>query len=88
MAKVLVFHYTEKGRLPKLTPEQVEGVKKALAAEIKKYPGVQFHGTFVDEKGRGVCYWEAPNAEVVEEIVKKVIGEAPVDGTAVVKQVL
>ncbi|MHC1571827.1 MAG: hypothetical protein ACXQTM_04250 [Methanosarcinales archaeon] len=47
-----------------------------------------FNGAFVDEDGRGICEWEAPNAEVVEEIVKIVIGEPPADGTVVVKRVL
>ena len=88
MAKVLVFHYTDKGRLPKLSPEEIEGIKKKLGAEVEKHPDVKFNGTFVDEEGSGICYWEAPNAEVVNEIIKEVLGEPPVDGTAVVKQVL
>jgi hypothetical protein len=41
----------------------------------------------VDEEGRGICEWEAPTTEVVEEIIKKVIGEPPADGV-VVKRVL
>ncbi|HDM37809.1 MAG TPA: DUF4242 domain-containing protein [Candidatus Omnitrophica bacterium] len=88
MAKVIVFHYTEKGKLPKLSPEELEDIKKKFEEVLKDYPDVKFNGTFVDEEGRGICDWDAPNAEVVNEIVKKVIGELPVDGAVVVKRVL
>ena len=40
------------------------------------------------EEYGGICEWEALNAEVVKEIVKKVIGEPPADGMVVVKRVL
>jgi hypothetical protein len=36
----------------------------------------------------GICDWEAPNADVVKEIVKKVLGAPPTDSTIVVKRVL
>lgn len=89
MAKVLVLHCTEKGRLPQLSPEEVQGIKKALDAEIEKYPGVEFQGTFANEEGQGVCCWEAPSAEEVKKIVKAVMGdEAPVDAIIEVQQVL
>ncbi|OQX87818.1 MAG: hypothetical protein B6D55_02115 [Candidatus Omnitrophica bacterium 4484_70.2] len=88
MAKVIVFHYTERGRLPKLSREEINEIKKKFYEELKNYSDVWFNGTFVDEEGRGICEWEAPNAEVVEEIVKKVIGQPPVDGTVVVKRLL
>ena len=88
MAKVIVFHYTEKGRLPKLTGTQLNEIMKRIYDELKNYPDVRFNGTYVDEEGRGICDWEAPSAEVVNEIVKKVIGEPPVDGAVVVKRVL
>jgi len=88
MAKVIVFHYTERGRLPKLSREEINEIKKKFYEELKNYSDVWFNGTFVDEEGRGICEWEAPNAEVVEEIVKKVIGQPPVDGTVVVSRLL
>jgi len=87
-AKVIVFHYTDRGKLPKLSEEELNEIKKKFYDELKNYPNVWFNGTFVDEEGRGICEWEAPNAEVVKEIVKKVIGEPPADGTVVVKRVL
>jgi len=42
----------------------------------------------VNEEGMGICDWEAPNAEVVKEIVEKVLGSPPVDPVIVVKKVL
>ena len=88
MAKVIVFHYTDKGKLPKLSKDELNDIKKMLYDELKNYSNVWFNGTFVDEEGRGICEWEAPNAKVVEEIVMKVLGALPVDGTIVVKRVL
>jgi hypothetical protein len=87
MAKVIVFHYTDKGRLLPLREEELNEIKKKFYDELKNYPDVWFNGAFVDEGGRGICEWEAPTAEVVEEIIKKVIGEPPADGV-VVKRVL
>ena len=53
---------------------------------LKEYPDVKFNGTYVDEKGMGICDWEAPNA--VREIVEKALGKPPVDPVIVVKRVL
>jgi len=55
---------------------------------LKDYPEVKFNGTYVDENGMGFCDWDAPNAEVVKEIVEKVLGAPPNDPTIVVKRVL
>jgi len=88
VARVIVFHYTDRGKLPKLSEEELNEIKKKFYEELKNHPNVWFNGAFVDEDGRGICEWEAPNAEVVEEIVKRVIGEPPADGTVVVKRVL
>ncbi|MGP3702951.1 MAG: nickel-binding protein [Candidatus Bathyarchaeota archaeon] len=88
MAKVLVFHYTEKGRLPKLGKKELNDVLKKLYDVLKDYPDVRFNGTYVDEKGMGICDWEAPSADVVKEIVKKVLGAEPADPVIVVKRVL
>ena len=70
MAKVLVFHYTARGKLPKLNPNEIEDVKKKIEEVLKDYPDVKFNGTYVDEEGMGICDWEAPNADVVKEILK------------------
>lgn len=88
MAKVLVFHYTEEGRLPKLSKKELEDIMKQFYEVLKDYPEVKFNGTYVDENGMGICDWEAPNAEVVKEIVKKVLGAPPADPVIVVKRVL
>jgi hypothetical protein len=46
---------------------------------------VRLNGVFVDEEGVGVCDWEAPNAEVVEKIVKEKI-RAPYDSVVAVEK--
>jgi hypothetical protein len=84
MAKVFVFHYTEAGRLPKLGEKELRDIMKGFYEVSKDYPDVKFNGTYVDENGMGICDWEAPNADVVKEIVKKVLGAPPTDSTIVV----
>ena len=88
MPKVLVFHYTAEGRLPKLSPEQRDEIKKKFDEVLKDYPDVKFNGAYVNEEGMGICDWEAPNAEVVKEIVNKALGSPPHDPTIVVKRAL
>jgi len=88
MARVIVFHYTEKGRLPKLSREELNDIMRRFYDVLKEYPDVKFDGTYVDENGMGICWWEAPNAEVVKEIVKKALGAPPTDPTIVVERVL
>lgn len=48
MARILVIHCTESGRLPKLTEEQ----KKGLVDQVTK-------ALAVSEEGIGICDWEA-----------------------------
>ncbi len=88
MAKVLVFHYTEEGRLPKLSKNELEDIMAQFYEALKDYPDVKFNGTYVDENGMGICDWEAPNANIVKEIIKKVLGAPPADPVIVVKRVL
>jgi hypothetical protein len=88
MPKVIVFHYTEEGRLPKLSQKELEDIMKGFYDVLKDYPDVKYNGTYVDENGMGICDWDAPNADVVKEIVKKVLGSPPTDPTIVVKRVL
>jgi len=88
VAKVLVFHFTENGRLPSLSNEEAQGITSKINEVLKDYPDVKFNGTFVDENGKGICDWDAPNADVVNEIVEKVLGAPPADGAVVVKKVL
>lgn len=88
MAKILVFHFTEKGRLPKLSKNELDEIVKKFHQVLIDYPDVKFNGTFVDENGMGVCDWEAPNVEVVKEVIKKALGAPPVDPVIEVKRVL
>jgi hypothetical protein len=85
---VLVFHFTEEGRLPRLSEGELRDIRRKFLEVLKDYPDVTFHGTYVNEEGVGICDWEAPNAEVVKEIVKRVLGSQPTDPTIVVKKVL
>ncbi|KAF5437505.1 Protein of unknown function (DUF4242) [Candidatus Methanophagaceae archaeon] len=88
MAKVVAFHYTDEGKLPKLNKKELEGIMNGFYEVLKDYPEVKFNGTYVDENGMGFCDWDAPNAEVVKEIVEKVLGAPSNDPTIVVKRVL
>ncbi|KPJ73976.1 hypothetical protein AMJ52_02450 [candidate division TA06 bacterium DG_78] len=88
MAKVIEFHFTENGRLPKIGSEQVEGFKKKFSEILKEYPDVKYNGTYVNEEGMGICDWEAPNADVVKEIVTKALGAPPADPIIVVNRVM
>ena len=69
MAKVIVFHYTDAGRLPPLSTAELTNLKTKFDSELKKHPDVTFNGTFVDDSGRGICDWDAPSAEVVSDII-------------------
>jgi len=88
MPLVVVFHFTEKGRLPKLSEEERKEIREKFLEALKGYPNVTFYGTWVDEMGRGVCLWDAPSIEVVNEIVEKVLGSPPNDPVIVGKKVL
>lgn len=87
MGKILVFHYTEAGKVPKLSEEEFKDLRGKFDEALKSYPGVNF-STFINDEGMGVCIWEAPSVEVVNEIETKVIGSAPADPVIVVRQVL
>ena len=91
MVTVIVFHFTEKGLLPtKLSEEAYRSLRTEIdkVLEDPKYKDVYFNGTFVDENGKGVCLWNAPNAEIVKEVIEEVLGCPPVDGAIEVKQVI
>lgn len=87
MARILVFHYTDEGRLPNLTKEQFIEARNSFLDVLKDYPDVHFNGTFVDENGMGVCEWEAPSPKLVMEVVEKALGAPPADPVIAVKQV-
>ena len=52
MAKILVFHFTEKGRLPKLNKRELDEIVKKFHKVLIDYPIVKFNKTFVNENGR------------------------------------
>ena len=86
MAKVIVFHYTDEGRLPPLSSEELTDPKKKLDSGLKNHPDLTFNGTSIDDSDRR--FWDAPSAEAVNDVLKTVLGAPPADGTVVVKQVL
>ncbi|MEM3404120.1 MAG: hypothetical protein QXJ17_06275 [Nitrososphaeria archaeon] len=88
MAKILVFHFTEKGRLPRLNKKELDEIVKKFHQVLIDYPDVKFNGTFVDENGIGICDWDAPNAKLVKEVIGKALGAPPVDPVIEVKRVL
>jgi len=88
MVKILVFHYSEEGRLPKLSQKELEEIMRKFYDVLKDYPNVKFNGTYVDENGMGICDWEAPNPEIVKEIIEKALGSPPIDPVIAVKRVL
>ncbi|MCF3653332.1 MAG: hypothetical protein L2C94_004120 [Aigarchaeota archaeon] len=88
MVRVIVFHFTEKGRLPKLSREELINIRNRFLEVLRDYPDAHFNGTHVDENGMGFCDWEASSPEIVKEVLKKAPGSEPVDPVIVVKQVL
>ncbi len=79
MPKFYAIHYTEKVRIPKLTPEQAEGLKKAIGEAATKMPAVKFNGVMWNpDTGIGVCDIDAPDLKAVEEF-NKAIGASPND---------
>lgn len=88
MAEIIVYHYSEKARVPALSPQQAKEIRAKFDEVLKDFPGVIFHGVFVNENGQGICRWDAPDVATVVEIVTRVDGHPPVDGAVAVKQIL
>lgn len=88
MARIIVYHYSQAARVPALTPEQRAAIRQKYDSVIRQYPGVVFHGVFVDEKGQGICEWDAPSVDVVNEIITAVDGHPPLDGAVAVQKLL
>lgn len=86
MAKVIVFHLTEVGRLHKLSDEELKNLRKKFDEVLRDYPGVTL-STYVDENGMGICDWKAESAERVKKILEKV-RLPPVDPVTIVKRIL
>jgi len=88
MPLIIVFHFTEKGKLPKLSEKELRDIRAKFLEVLKDYPEVTFYGTWVNEEGMGICLWEAPSPETVKEIVAKVLGSPPADPVIIGKKVL
>jgi len=88
MARIIVYHYAKAARVPPLSAEQCADIRRRYDAVLTRYPGVVFHGVFVNGSGQGFCDWEAPNIEVVKEIVTQVDGHPPLDDVCEVKKLL
>lgn len=88
MARIITFHFSPEARVPALTAGQCREIRDRFDGVIRDYPGVVFHGVFVGDDGRGICEWEAPNVDVVNEIITKADGHPPVDGAVEVRQIL
>ena len=84
MVRVFVIHLNNK--VPKLDQKTKSELLKRAQEVLKKYPGVQYKGTFVDENGVGICDWEAPDVATMEKVVKEL--GIPYDKIVAVKQVL
>jgi hypothetical protein len=83
MAKVYVIHCTK--RIPKMTEEQKEGLKKAIGEASAKMPAVKLAGVMWDPgTGVGVAEYDAPDAKAVEEF-NKAIGAPPNDAVVQVE---
>ena len=88
MSRIIVFHYTDNGRVPKMTEQDIADIKQKFNEVLKDYPQVKLNGIFSSEDGYGFCDWEAPDTETVNEIVIKVGGSAPADGSFVVNRLI
>ena len=72
MGRILVLHFTPEGRIQKpATPEQLKRFEEAFQEALIENPKVKYKGTFADKDGVGICDWQAPNAEAVENILKE-----------------
>ncbi len=85
MARVLVIHYTDKGKLPLKQLNKDELLKKA-GEWLKANPDVKFNGSFANNDGVGICDWEAPSADKVKEAIEAL--GVPYDTIVEVNQVL
>lgn len=86
MEGILIMHYGE-GRLPKLSPEQISGLKAVLAVEIAKHPGVAHKGTYVSDDGTGICVWEG-SITAVKSILKAAGLDIPDKDIVEVKKIM
>jgi hypothetical protein len=85
MARVLVIHYTNKGKLSFSKINQNELLFRA-GEWLKANPDVKFNGTFADKNGVGISDWEAPSIAKVKQAVDSL--KVPYDTIVEVTKVL
>lgn len=88
MPKIIVFHFSEAARVPKLTAGECTAIRANFDRVVVEYEGVTFHGVFAAEDGRAICEWEAPDAATVEEIITRVEGKPSRDGAVLVTKII
>ncbi|MFW6384340.1 MAG: hypothetical protein ACOCZC_02970 [Halodesulfurarchaeum sp.] len=90
MARIITMRYSEQGRLPDATREQLEELQANVVETVAEYDDVEFKGTFGNAEGMGICEWEAPDVATVEEIYEEsgAAEMAPSDEIIEVEQVL
>lgn len=88
MARIITFHFSPEARVPTLNEEQCLEIRARFENVIRGYRDVVFHGVFVGEDGRGICEWDAPSVETVNEIITKADGHPPLDGAVEVRKLL
>ena len=71
MPKFIVTHVTNK--VPPFTPEFFKQLRPTAEPLLReKYPEVVWNYVFIDNAtGRAICDWDAPTAEAVEDVLKK-----------------
>ena len=90
MARIITMRYSEEGRLPDASREELEALQANVVETVAQYDDVEFKGTFANDEGMGICEWEAPDVETVVEIYEEsgAIDVAPSDEIIEVEQVL
>ena len=90
MARIITMRYSEEGRLPDATEEQLADLQQHVVETVAEYDDVEFLGTFANEEGMGICEWDAPDVETVEAIYEEsgAIDVAPSDEIIEVQQIL
>ncbi|WP_071933381.1 nickel-binding protein [Halodesulfurarchaeum formicicum] len=90
MARIITMRYSDEGRLPDATQEQLEELQANVVETVSNYDDVEFKGTFANDEGMGICEWEAPDVATVEQIYEEsgAAEMAPSDEIIEVQQVL
>ena len=90
MARIITMRYSDQGRLPDASREELEDLQENVVETVAAYDDVEFKGTFANAEGMGICEWEAPDVDTVVEIYEEsgAAEVAPSDEIIEVDQVL